>query len=247
MELRRYLALLRRRIWLITIIVVVAATAAFLSTPRTSQYTAESTLYVGSRQLGAVSNGLVSADSLLGLQQVIQTFSKMIDSRPIAADAIDRTGLQWSVKKVLDSTTVTTDQGTQLLRIQVTATQPEAAQSLANGLADAFVAKIKSFEPTADPRPGEVPQLPAYVFERASVPTDPQPSPLPRRLLLGILFGLVVAVGVVFLREYLDVTIKGVADVERLLELPVLAVIPLEPELAAAPPPREPQRAVRAV
>jgi len=232
-ELRRYIAILRRRLLLIVVAVIAGITAAYLTTPKTPGYQAQSTIYVGSRQLGALSNGFVSADQLLGLQQVILTFSKMIDSRPIAADAIDRTGLQKSTRQVLAETNVSPEQGTQLLQVQVTDPSPDVAQRLANGLADSFVSKIEAFEPGSAPQPGAVPQLPAYVFERAALPTNPQPTGLPRRLVLGALFGFVVAVGIVFLLEYLDVTIKGAADAEQRLGLPVLAVIPFEARLAA--------------
>jgi capsular polysaccharide biosynthesis protein len=52
-------------------------------------------------------------------------------------------------------------------------------------------------------------------------------------LILGGLFGFLAAAGLAFLLEYLDVTIKSAADAERRLELPVLALIPLDRELPA--------------
>jgi polysaccharide biosynthesis transport protein len=108
---------------------------------------------------------------------------------------------------------------------------PGTAQNLANGLADAFVEKIEDFEPSVSPQPGALPQLPAYVYERATLPTTPAPTGLARRVILGGLFGLVAAIAVVFLLEYLDVTIKTAEDAERKLELQVLGVIPLAPQL----------------
>ena len=53
MELRRYLSILRRRLLLILAIVVAALAAGWLITPRTHQYTASSTLYVGSAAIGS--------------------------------------------------------------------------------------------------------------------------------------------------------------------------------------------------
>ena len=52
---------------------------------------------------------------------------------------------------------------------------------------------------------------------------------LRQKVLLGLLFGLFVAVLTAFFLEYLDQTIKTSADVERVLEVPVLGLIPLEP------------------
>jgi len=45
-------------------------------------------------------------------------------------------------------------------------------------------------------------------------------------LLLGAAVGLVFGVGIAFLLEYLDTSVKSLEDVERYLQVPVLAVIP---------------------
>ena len=43
---------------------------------------------------------------------------------------------------------------------------------------------------------------------------------------LGILLGAFLGVGLAFFLEYLDTSVKSLEDVERFLEVPVLAVIP---------------------
>ena len=49
------------------------------------------------------------------------------------------------------------------------------------------------------------------------------------KLVIGVLVGLFLGVLIAFLLEYLDQTIKSAADVERVLETPVLGLIPLDP------------------
>ena len=71
-----------------------------------------------------------------------------------------------------------------------------------------------------------MPRLPAYVFERAQLPQAPQPTQQPRTVLLAMMFGFLVSAGLAFLLDYLDLSLRTSADVERLLELPVLGVIP---------------------
>jgi receptor protein-tyrosine kinase len=227
-ELRRYFAIIRRRWLLVALTLVAGLVGAYLTTPQASTYSAQTTLYVGARQFAGqnTSNVVVSGDTQVGLQTLIQTFSLMIHSRPIAADAIKRAGVQRSADGLVGATLVTPE--LDLIRIKVTDPQPAVAQKLSDGLADAFVDKISSFEPGSTPQPGEVPQLPAYVFERAVLPTVPNPTGGTRHVLLGLLFGLVAGIGVVFLLEYLDITIKSAADAERRLELPVLGLIPFE-------------------
>ncbi len=64
------------------------------------------------------------------------------------------------------------------------------------------------------------------IVDRALVPGGPYRPSLRRSLTLGLLLGLGLGLGTVFLVEYLDRTLKGPEDVDRVLGLPVLAVVP---------------------
>ena len=57
---------------------------------------------------------------------------------------------------------------------------------------------------------------------------------LRQKILLGILVGLLLGLGAAFFLEYLDQTIKSVADIERSVGTPVLGRIPLESKLTRA-------------
>lgn len=65
---------------------------------------------------------------------------------------------------------------------------------------------------------------------RLNSQAEPSSYPIkPRKLLnmgLSALIGLAMGVGVAFFIEYLDTSVKTLTDVEKILELPVLAVIP---------------------
>ena len=226
LELRRYLALLRRRWLLILLTVVVALAVGWSITPRGETYTARSTLYIGSRTLESDQNDL-SGDRALALDRLVVTFSVMIDSEPIAARAIDLTGEEVSAENLVGKTTTEPEPATQLLYIDVVDADPARAQALANGLADAFVEQIRDFEPgTATGGEGDVPVLPAYIFQRARLPTVPESSGLIKNLVLAVVLGAGLAVAVVLLLDYLDISIRTPDDAERLIELPVLGVIP---------------------
>jgi tyrosine-protein kinase Etk/Wzc len=55
---------------------------------------------------------------------------------------------------------------------------------------------------------------------------------LRQRVLLGVLVGLLLGLAAAFFLEYLDQTIKTPSDIERVLGVPVLGIIPLDPKLA---------------
>jgi capsular polysaccharide biosynthesis protein len=228
-ELRRYLAIIRRRLLLIVLTAAVGVGAGYVSTPKTSVYTARARIFVGALDPGSGANRALSNDQITGLEKVVQTYSIMIDSRPIAEDALKLApGAGRSAVGLVGATKAAPILGTQLLEVSVTDVDPATAQQLANALCDAFVEKIQTYVPGTESSPGQPPRLPANVFEHASLPGAPQANDIARRLILGGLFGAIAAAAAALVLEYLDITIKTVADAERRLELPVLGVIPME-------------------
>jgi capsular exopolysaccharide synthesis family protein len=74
----------------------------------------------------------------------------------------------------------------------------------------------------------ELPQLvsPVQIIRRADVPTSPS-RPVPQTdVMISAAIGLFVGVVIAFLIEYLDTSVKTMADAELLLGLPVLTIIP---------------------
>ncbi len=65
------------------------------------------------------------------------------------------------------------------------------------------------------------------IIDVAKIPENPvKPRPLFNIAIAGVL-GVMLGIGVVFLIEYLDNTIKSPEDIERYIGLPVLGIIPM--------------------
>ncbi len=249
MELRRYLQILRRKLPLVLACVAVGILAAYLATPRTVRYTATATLYVGSRVVNPDQRaGELSNDRTLA-NQFVQTYAEIIRTEASAADAISRTRVVVSPAALVAATEATPVANTTLFEVSVTHPDPGTAQTLANALATSFVSRQAELE-RASTRPlspdgatdttagGDDPAsaggtdiggIPVSVTNPAKLPTVPESNGLTRNLFLGALFGLAIAIAIVGLLEYLDVTIKTPAEAERRLELPVLGALPLHP------------------
>lgn len=223
MELRQYLSVLRSRLWLILAATLLAGGAGFTMSSSTANYEAQSTLYLGAQSPDSTGGDLTS-DRLAVLDRQALTFSKMIDSDPVASRALKLVDTDLDPDDLVKDTEVTPEPATQLLYIKVQNKDPEVAKDLSNALADTFVDAVQEFVPGEEV--GTVSRLPAYVFERAQQPSSPEPTDQLRTTLLATLFGLIGGAALVFLLDYLDVSLRTAADVERRLELPVLGVIP---------------------
>jgi capsular exopolysaccharide synthesis family protein len=64
------------------------------------------------------------------------------------------------------------------------------------------------------------------IVDRALVPNGPFTPNVKRNILAALLFGLFGGLGLIFLVEYLDNSVKGPEDVEKLVGLPSLGIIP---------------------
>ena len=71
-----------------------------------------------------------------------------------------------------------------------------------------------------------MPRFAVSVKQVAEPPTYPARPRIALNLLLGTLIGLVVGLGIAFFIEYLDTSLKTMEEVEALLGVPVLAVVP---------------------
>ena len=67
---------------------------------------------------------------------------------------------------------------------------------------------------------------PAKIWEKAERSLYPAKPNVPAYMALAAIIGLVIGVGLAFFIEYLDTSVKTLDDVEKYLEIPVLAVIP---------------------
>ena len=64
------------------------------------------------------------------------------------------------------------------------------------------------------------------IVDRPKPPRKPYGSPFETNVTLGILVGLLLAVGAVFVREHTDTSVRSVVDIDSYLGVPTLASIP---------------------
>jgi len=73
---------------------------------------------------------------------------------------------------------------------------------------------------------GKIPSESVLVHDMPVIAESPVSPNVTLNLVLGAVVGLIFGVGIAFFLEYLDTSVKSLEDVERYLQVPVLAVIP---------------------
>ena len=233
MELHRLWRLVWHRRLLVLAMVIAALAAGYAVTPRTSQYETEASVFVG------VANntpyGVFSADLQLGQQELASTFATMVPSVSVAQQAIASTGIPRSPGQVVGEIKSTVVGGTSLIAIIGTDVDPVVAQRMTNGVAQAFVDLAEKIDPVTTTYTGgaAAPRSPVSITQEAVLPVVPISNGLTRTLILSGLFGLLAAVALVLLLDYLDLSVRSAEEVERRVGLPVLGVVPMLSRLPA--------------
>ncbi len=137
---------------------------------------------------------------------------------------------------------VTAPVNTYLLDISFTDPNPQVAQRLAQGVAEAYVAFRTPAQHTGPRGHTSVSQplggAQAAIVTPASLPTSPTS---PKKILdigAALILGLALGVGIALIRDRMDDSLRGASDLERQAGTPVLATIPASPADENDPPDR---------
>jgi len=219
-ELRQYWEVLRKR-WVIVVVLplIAALTSGIISFWVIKPvYQASTTLIVGQKASDAAKNAAQMLDNnvLLANQQLAKTYATIAQSRTVEQAVIKDLNLPLTVEVFDKLIAITQVKTTEILEIQVTNTNPDLAASIANTMSQEFskaVIEIKKVDSVS-------------IVDKAVVPAKPVKPNKTLNVLIAFVVGLMASVGLVFMLEYLDNTIKTSSDVEKLLGIPVLGIIP---------------------
>lgn len=216
-SLKEILHVIRKRLGMILSLTIGAALISavvtfFFITP----------LYQASSQF-LVNQNRTQTDSTVELNDIrtnvelINTYNVIIKSNRILNDVISELNLPLATGDLSEKISVSNENNSQVVTVTVTDPDPALAVRIANTTVEVFQAQIDDLM-NADN---------VNILNEAEL--APNPSPVSPNLKLNIaiafVLGAMVGVGLAFLLEFLDTTIKTEQDVEQKLELPVLGVV----------------------
>ena len=138
--LRHYLQVVRRRKWPIVIaVLLVPATAVFLSMRQEKLYQASSEVLVGTQNLASQLNGTPDANAYQPADRTLQTQADLATVPAVAARTLRAAGITgMTPQALLANSTVTPRTNSNLLVFDVTNHSPSVAQRLATEYARQF-------------------------------------------------------------------------------------------------------------
>jgi capsular polysaccharide biosynthesis protein len=235
-SLREILETLKKRLGLIIAITVLAALTSgivsfFVLTP----------VYQSSTQLlvnqSKTEQSPFDASDIQTNLELINTYNVIMKSPVILEKVSDNLNLNMTADKLNSKITVGSENNSQVVKVSVTDPDPEQAASIANEVASVFQEEIPEIMNVDN-----VSILsPAATGEKQS-PVKPKPV---LNIAIAIVVGLMAGVGLAFLLEYFDNTLKSEQDIDRALGLPILGSVTTMEGIPAGPRQGSTRRSVR--
>lgn len=215
-SLQELFSTLKKRILLIILTTIIAITIAgsvsfiFL----TPIYQASTQILVNKQTVEQ--NQFNSQDIQTNLQ-LINTYNEIIKTPAILDKVIENLDLDTTPAALNSKITMNSAQNSQVFSITVQDPEPAIAVDIANTTAEVFQEEIQKLM-----KIDNVNILSPAVMGDNPRPVKPDPY---LNMAIAAVIGLMIGVGIAFLIEYLDTTVKTETDVEELLGLPILGLI----------------------
>lgn len=223
LDLREVFGILRERLVLIIIItlifILVSATISIWVIEPI--YESKVSIVIG-KYVSQKSEDYTDSDVVM-YQKLIKTYGTIAKANDVALDAAEKMNPDMS-KEELESaateiqmcTKVTPQADTQILEIKIESKNPLDTKKKVDALTEAFMAASKKIYPNGN----------VEIMDSAKIPKSPIKPNKKLNIAIAFVLGLIVSVGIVFLLEYMDDTVKTENDIEKYLEIPVIGLIP---------------------
>ena len=210
------LKILWKRKLLIVLVAFVTGAVAFVysSFIVKPEFTSTTRIYVVNRNQGD-KPGLTNQDLQAG-SYLVKDYREIILSQDVLEKVATDLKLELPPKGLASKIKVTVPVDTRIVSISVTDRAPEEASRIANSLREVAAQKIISVTRVSD----------VTTLEEARPATSPSSPNIRRNTMVGFLAGAVVMVVTVLLVELLDTRVKRPEDIEDVLQIALLGVVP---------------------
>ncbi len=208
--------MLYRRLFLILSFVIIAGGLAALISVFFMKpiYAAETQLLINEKKIEGEDRSPETFERDL---QLINTYNIIIKSPAVIDVVIADLQLEMDFETLVSKISVTNEENSRVVNIQVEDEDPEQAVIIANSIAEVFKAEIPLLMSIDN-----INILSVAKMSENPIPVKPN---VILNSVIGVFVGLLVGVGLAFFIETFDSTIKGEEDVEEFLQLPILGLI----------------------
>ncbi|HEO2396506.1 TPA: Wzz/FepE/Etk N-terminal domain-containing protein [Streptococcus agalactiae] len=210
---------LLKKLWkkkfLITFVAIAFATVGlfyslFIVTP---QYTSSTRIYVINPN---TPNNSITAQDLQAGSFLANDYKEIITSTDVLEKVISSEKLNYPSSQLLQKITVSILKDTRVISISVEDANPKMSQKLANSVREAAVSKIKAVTQVED----------ITTLEKGNLPKAPSSPNIKKNVLIGFIVGAGLSTIVLVIMGILDDRVNTEEDIEKVLGLTSLGIVP---------------------
>ena len=164
---------------------------------------------------GDKAQGITSTELTLN-QKLVPTYSELVKTKNVLREVIRELRLKVDEEELRKNVTVNLVEDTELIKITVTNKSALDAKNIANKIAEIFSDRVSEIYKINN----------ITIVDEAEEPTEPYNINHIKDIAIFMVIGLVISIIYVLLANLLDTTVKSAEDIEKELEVSVLASIP---------------------
>lgn len=220
LDLMDYFRIIRKRGWLIAVVVVVLCTlvgvySAFIKEPI---YEASTKIIVN--QTPSQSTNQIDLNQINTNIQLINTYKEIIKTPAILDKVVEQyPEFQLTTEELINKINVSSVNNTQVMTLAVRDVSYNRAAEIANAVSEVFKTEIPFYFNVEN----------VSILNKAKLAPQVNPHPVEPNVMLNLAISFVISlllgVGISLLLEYMDDTLKNEKDIEQYLGLPTLAMI----------------------
>jgi capsular polysaccharide biosynthesis protein len=149
-------------------------------------------------------------------QKLLKTYSELIKTKDLIGNAINEKNLDITTAEVINVLEITPSADTQILQISYQNNDKVLAKEVLLAVIDEFIKETKELIPNGTVK----------VIESAELPQNPISPNKEKNIALACLVGLMMGITIALLMEYMDDKFKTKEQTEKIMELPVIGMIP---------------------
>jgi capsular polysaccharide biosynthesis protein len=150
---------------------------------------------------------------------LVSTYNELIKSNTVVRQVISNLGIpELEENSVRKNISVESVEDTEVIKITVTNENPIYAAKIANEIVKVFTEQIVGEYYNIDN---------VHVVDEAEVAAGPSNINHAKDVAIFLFIGIILAGAYIFILYMLDTTVKEAEDIEKIVELPVLASIPV--------------------
>lgn len=216
-DLGELLLVIWKKMYLVVIVTLLFSVLAYLGTKFliTPMYTSTTKLYVLAKQND---DSAVTYNELVTGTYLTQDYKELVTSRPVMEKVISNLNLDLTTSQLKSHISIETPEDTRILAISVEYPEAEMAKKIVDEVREAASVQIKEIMAVES----------VNTVEDGNLPIEPSSPSMLKNMIIGGFLGAVLMIGIILMKYILDDTIKTPEDVEKYLDITVLAAIPLQ-------------------